>query len=109
MAGKGQLTINNLVIVKVVFPSPGSPRRTYCPAYGGACVRYAYGEGMTHCWAAAARQCGTKKFLEGKTTVLPGPPAGGFPGVLPLAGRGKYALTCVKLQSTLSSNRRAGR
>ena len=60
MAGKGQLTINNLVIVKVVFPSPGSPRRTYCPAYGGACVRYAYGEGTTPCWAAAARQGGAR-------------------------------------------------
>ena len=41
----------------------------------------------------------------GEPPVLPGPPAGGFPGVLPLAGRGKFALTRVKLRSTLSSNR----
>jgi len=60
MAGKGQLTINNLVIVKVVFPSPGSLRRAYRPAYGGACGRYAAGEGTTPCWAAAARQGGAR-------------------------------------------------
>ena len=41
----------------------------------------------------------------GEPPVLPGPPAGGFPGVLPLAGRGKFALTRVKLRFTLSSNR----
>ena len=41
----------------------------------------------------------------GEPPVLPGPPAGGFPGVLPLAGRGKFALTRVKPRSTLSSNR----
>ena len=41
----------------------------------------------------------------GEPPVLPGPPAGGFPGVLPLAGRDKFALTRVKLRFTLSSNR----
>jgi len=44
----------------------------------------------------------------GEPPGLPGPPAGGFPGVLPLAGRGKCALTCVKLRPTLSSNAELG-
>ena len=41
-----------------MFPSTGSLRRAYRPAYGGACGRYAAGEGTTPCWAAAARQGG---------------------------------------------------
>ena len=43
-----------------MFPSTGSLRRAYRPAYGGACGRYAAGEGTTPCWAAAARQGGAR-------------------------------------------------
>ena len=67
---------NGPIIGKVVFPCPKFPRRTYCPAYGGACVRYADGEGTTHCAAAppgrqpwpgwAAWQCGARKFWAGE-------------------------------------------
>jgi len=78
-----------------VFPSTGSLRRAYRPAYGGACGRYAAGEGTTPCWAAAARQGGALGAGRREHARVARSAEGGFPGVLPLAGRGKYTLTCV--------------
>ena len=96
------------IIVKVVFPSQNfCAERTAPPMAGRAAAMRPARErrlaGPRRPGKAARGELG-----EGNTPVLPGPPAGGFPGVLPLAGRGKYALTCVKLRSTLSSNRGAG-
>ena len=88
-----------------MFPSTGSLRRAYRPAYGGACGRYAAGEGTTPCWAAAARQGGARGAGRREHARVARSAEGGFPGVLPLAVRGKFTLTRVKLRSTLSSNR----
>ena len=84
-------------------PAPRAERTA--PAYGGGGVRYAYGEGTTPCWAAAARQGGARGAGRRGTARVARSAEGGFPGVLPLAGRGKFALTRVKPRSTLSSNR----
>ena len=108
-AGERATYDNASIIVKGVFPSTGSLRRAYRPAYGGACGRYAAGEGTTPCWAAAARQGGALGAGRREHARVARSAEGGFPGVLPLAGRGKYALTCVKPRPTLSSNRAAGR
>jgi len=71
-----------------VFPSTGSLRRAYRPAYGGACGRYAAGEGTTPCWAAplaghgrAGRpgKAARREPVEGNTPVLPGPPKADSP------------------------------
>ena len=94
-AGERATCDNASIIVKGVFPSTGSLRRAYRPAYGGACGRYAVGEGMTPCWAAAARQGGTRGAGRREHARVARSAEGGFPGVLPLAGRGKYTLTCV--------------
>ena len=88
-----------------MFPSTGSLRRAYRPAYGGACGRYAAGEGTTPCWAAAARQGGARGAGRREHARVARSAEGGFPGVLPLAVRGKFTLTRVKPRSTLSSNR----
>ena len=98
-----------------MFPSTGSLRRAYRPAYGGACGRYAAGEGTTPCWAAPLAGHGRAgrpgkaargELGEGNTPVLPGPPKADSPAYCRLPVGAKARLLAFKPRSTLSSNAR---
>jgi len=52
-AGERATCDNTSIIAKGGSLAHGDPRRAYRPAYGGACGRYAAGEGTPPCWAAA--------------------------------------------------------
>jgi hypothetical protein len=118
-AGERATYDNASIIVKGGSPAHGTPRRAYRPAYGGACGRYAAGEGTPPCWAAApmgrhtmARagrgQAGRRVvgWAQGNRPCCPVRQQADSPAYCRLPVGAKARLLAFKLRATLSSNAR---